>query len=159
MTWSERHTFWAETARTAILGILGGLLALWIVRPWENILSQQAEVEKARLSTRAKIVDEFLTASYGYTSIAFDALNGDGDAVRDYQGKAYDSYRAALNSMTVYFPARLDEQLKRVDELNAKLRQLFKEKAAKDLWEPVRVDLKSANNALASAALRQLGIE
>lgn len=157
--WDDRTKFIAETVRTIVLGILGALAVLIAVKPWEANLAYNAEVEKARLTLSAKVVDDFLAAAYLYTSVAYDACSGNADAQRRYQGELFDRFRAAQNRLSIYFASEPTVQV-RGNNLQDKTQVLFeacKSGASKDTWEAARLELKAASNSLAQEALNALG--
>ena len=102
-TWSDKQKFWAETARTITLAVIGAIAAILLLRPAENRVQYQAELEKTRLAIMAKVVDEFLAASHRYTAVAYDACHGDAKSMEIFQGEGFDDFQSAKNRLSVYF--------------------------------------------------------
>jgi hypothetical protein len=69
--WSEREKFRAETWRTVLLGVLGSVAALWILKPWEQRADFAGEVLATKLRIKADAVEQFSLASYAYTVAAY----------------------------------------------------------------------------------------
>lgn len=157
--WDDRTKFIADTTRTVVLATLGTIAVILAVKPWEATVAYRAEVEKARLTVSAKVVDDFLAVAYLYTAIAFDACKGEAAPRSKFQGESFDQYRAAENRLSVYFSGnkKVQDQVKVVQETTGALFQLCKAGESKEVWEPKRQALKAANNALAAEALASLG--
>ncbi|TAK45278.1 MAG: hypothetical protein EPO27_10700 [Betaproteobacteria bacterium] len=167
--WDESKKFWTETARTVLLGVAGALAILWVVKPWEKDIEYRAELSKTVLAIRARVVDEFLAASYRYTALAYDACrayqkpepsNDDQTAINLFQGEAVDSFRSARNRLDVYFESSdLSHELLTADRLSRELFALCRDaKTEQKIWEAKRQELRIANNSAAMTALRILDI-
>lgn len=161
--WTEKQKFWNETWRTATFAVLGFLLTLWIVEPFKDKSLYQAEIDREKLSIKAKVVDDFLAKSYDYTAIAYDALrnkelNGvDTLAEREFKGAKRDSYRDLTNRISVYFEStelnRLIFESKKTDTL---LFNCYNNNSSSNIWRPLREKLKIENNNIAIWALKDL---
>lgn len=166
--WSDATKFWAETTRTMALAAAGALAALWFIKPWEQDLDYSAELGKTRLSIRARVVDDYLAASYRYTALAYDACHAYARKSRDkeaqlaiatFEGEAVDAMRSARHRLEMYFgeSSTLHAELQRADALGSELFQLCAvKKAAQPVWEAKRQALKRANDGAAASALKAL---
>jgi hypothetical protein len=161
--WDDSQKFTAETVRTIVLAVIGAIAAVIVLKPAENSVDYAAELDKTKLSIRSRVVDEFLTASYQYTAVAYDACGGDPEAMKKFRGGSVDAFRTARNRLVVYFDGgeTFGSQLAAVDEATAALKELCISNVtptAKDQWEVVRQRLRGADNDLAIAALKSLAL-
>ena len=158
--WGDAKRFTAETVRTIAFAIIGAIAAILILKPAEKSVEYAAELDRTKLSIKAKVVDEFLTASYKYTAVAYDACKGDRGALKIFQNEAVDAFRGARNRLVVYFDGggALARQLEAVDEKTNELGKVCDGTSPKEEWEPVRRSLKALNNDLAVAALKSVGL-
>ncbi len=157
-TWDDSKKFVAETIRTILLGTAGAVAALLILKPWEKGIEYQAELDKTKLSIVSRVIDDFLAASYRYTSVAYDACRGNKEAIGVFQGGAFDNFRSAENRLSVYYgnAEHLRPALDDVQKLTGELGRLCNEGAPKEKWEAARKALKEANNKVALSALKTL---
>jgi hypothetical protein len=155
--WDDSTKFKYETIRSSIFGFLGALAAILILNPWNKKLEYTAQLDKTKLDIRARVVDEFLAAAYHYTSIAYDACQGDPGTLDTFED-AFDTFRSTRNRLGVYFRDSPDvsKQLAAVDKRAEELGSLCvrrRESPRNEAWESARVALKAANNDVAAAAL------
>lgn len=157
-TLDDTQKFWIETARTVLLGIAGTVAAFYILKPMEKGIDYESDLDKTRLMIVSGVVDDFLKASYHYTAIAYDACGGKETVKEHFQSDAIDLYRSAENRLAVYFDdvQAVKQEFNLVQNKTKQLGELCNKGAAKDQWEPVRKELKDANNRLAVAALKQM---
>lgn len=153
--WDDSSKFVAETLRTVVFALTGGVLAYLILDPIKAKTAYQAEIDKEKLLVKTRLVNDFLNRSYMYTSVAADAYNGKEPQKTLYNGDIYDQYRDQRNRMEIYFKGDIHAKLVTTDLLNDSLRNNMG-KLAYDEWELIRKRFKEQNNDIAREALKQL---
>jgi len=154
--WDDAKKFKAETARTVVLALVGALATTLILKEIEKKSAYGAQVDSTKLSIKSKVVEEFLTHAYFYTSTASDACNGKAAAIDSFKNEKYDNYRNAANRLNVYFDGKLASEVKELGDKAKKLKDACNE--PETVWEPIRQDLKEANNRLAIEALNSMAL-
>lgn len=148
--WSDTKRFWAESARTAVFGVLGAVAATFL-------LNTYADSDKTVRDIRVHAVERFLIDSNMYTAAAWDLCkNGDNSALGRYDS-TLENYHGSRDMLTVYFDS--DEFRSRVQDIGKKeeaLRSVCKDgHASEERWVTLRNDLKAANFNLARTALKR----
>ncbi len=157
--WNERDKFWAETARTVCLAILGSLAALWLLKPSENRMDFAGEVLSTKLKIRADAVEEFSQASYFYTVAAYGACKYRNSETMDkFQGEANERFVLARDRLLRSFDnADLTSQMIQIVGLATKLHDMCKYPQPPDpKWEETREELKEEDSHLAASAWQSL---
>ena len=129
--WDEgaRTKFKWETIRAVALGSVGFLImgvftvALW--KPRENLKLAQL-----------RAVDEFVQASYQYTSTCGDLISHDeARYVELWQGEHFDKYRMSLAKLSAYFGDDLSSRIKSCNRANEAMSIPLKAKVKKEKWD------------------------
>lgn len=125
MKWDEWTKFKLETIRMTALAMIGGLAAIWILDPAKKELEYSAELDKTKLAIRAKVVDEFLAATYRYTSITYDVCSGDESQTKVWD-ESFNLMRSTRNRLDIYFSDNTDMHalLLSLDKMGEHLRQV-----------------------------------
>ncbi|MEO9802821.1 MAG: hypothetical protein ABJF04_06220 [Reichenbachiella sp.] len=163
--WEDSLKFRNETIRTVLLYFLGGIIAYFIVNPSERKSAYQAELDKTKLEIKSKVIDDFLSASYEYTSTAFDLCNTnpvlykeDYDKYVERNDVAYGIYRNSQNRLIVYFDEDSLILKKRdvIEKLSKDMKNFFGKPTEKTKWDTIRLRLKKENNEIALISLRKI---
>lgn len=187
--WSERRKFWYESVRSLVIVLATAATAIWGVETWKAQQAEKAarddrdykarydaksrrdnfkaEVDKTRVALKAKVVGDFLEASYRYTAVASICKRGPAAKKHPewplYTGEYFDRYQNSRNALGVHFASDLEELESNLNELETLTTSLgdscLSDEARHDeLNDSRRWKLRERSNALALKALRHIGM-
>lgn len=113
----EQQTFRHETVRTIAFSAIGLVVTWYVLGRLDTQGQRAAHLDKERLRIKQEVIDDFLNASYSYSSESYDVMDDSqrsGEAIPDDRSKwnckldawdtvHYQLYRRQLNRLKTYF--------------------------------------------------------
>lgn len=133
------------------------MAAYFIIDPIKAETYEKSELDKKKLELKIELVSEFLSKSYKYTAVAYDALLRDSSAIILYENDVNDDFNEVQNRVEVFFgDRRVTQMMVQIDTLQMQLHEAYQRNASKNDWEDIRNKLKQRNNEVAAEILKRL---
>ncbi|MFT3679257.1 MAG: hypothetical protein QM791_03225 [Ferruginibacter sp.] len=152
--WIEDNPFWAESLRTIAFSFLGTVVAIFIIKYFENKMNYGWDKKKARLGIQLEAINSFLNSSYEFTSqaVRYKEKSISDTLLRD----KYDFFRNKLHILKINCDT-LDSSLDdKGESLSAKMMLLINSRdslklvkeSGSDSYEKVRRSIKNDTDTI-----------
>jgi len=153
--WAEKNSFWADTIRSSVFGIVGALLIATIIEIVKNDVEFTAEKDKARLSLKVFAIRDFAEKSYKFTSLAvrYKIDNSQSTNLRD----DYDNYRSSQNLLDILLnDSNISKKTQHIaDEMLKIINYKKNDLSDSEKFEIVRDSIKNESYSLEVYALKE----